>query len=128
MSDTPAAAFAALVDRFGKGWQTGKTDEILAVFAPDAVFRPEPHDPPLTGHDAIRAYWKDIPFTQAEIRFRSGEIFSTGPWFAAEFKCTFRRRRTGEPVDVRGAMFCETKDGLVSEMRLYWQRFVGGRG
>jgi ketosteroid isomerase-like protein len=49
-----------------------------------------------------------------------------GPWFSAEFKCTFRRRRTGEPVDVRGAIFCETADGLISEMRMYYHRVVGG--
>lgn len=120
-------AFAALVQRFGTGWERGRTDDIVAVFSPDAVFRPEPHEAALTGHDAIRQYWKDIPFTQAEIRFRAGEIFTAGPWFAAEFKCTFRRRRTGEPVDVRGAMFCETAEGLISEMRLYWQRHIGSR-
>jgi len=25
-------------------------------------------------------------------------------------------------VDGRGAIFCETKDGKISEMRMYWHR------
>lgn len=124
---TDRTAFQALVDRFGRGWELGKTEDIVAIFTPDAVLLPDPHEPALAGHDAIRRYWKDLPFTQAEIRFRAGEVFLAGPWFGTEFKCTFRRRRTGEPVDVRGAMFCETREGLVSEMRLYWQRRVGVR-
>jgi hypothetical protein len=30
-------------------------------------------------------------------------------------------------VDARGAVFCETKGEKVSEMRMYWHRFAGGR-
>jgi hypothetical protein len=58
----------------------------------------------------------------SEISFSSGEIYGAGPWFATEFKCVFRRRRTGEWVDARGAIFCETNGQLVTEMRMYWHR------
>src|SRR5216117_2226610 len=75
------------------------------------------------GIDAIRDYWKDVPLNQAEVTFRSGELYEAGPWFATEFRCTYRRRRTGDWVDARGAMFCETKDGKVTEMRMYWHRY-----
>jgi hypothetical protein len=56
--------------------------------------------------------------------FRFGEVFVAGPWFATEFKCTFRRRRTGHKIVVRGALFCETSGDLLSEMRMYWDRVV----
>jgi ketosteroid isomerase-like protein len=120
-------AFRALVDTFGGGWERGDVDTICSVFAPDAVFIETPFSAPDRGVTAIRAYWKDIPALQAEISFRSGEIYVAGPWFATEFRCTFRRRRTGEQVDARGAIFCETKDGKITEMRMYWHRYVGGR-
>jgi ketosteroid isomerase-like protein len=81
-----------------------------------------PFDPPLRGREAIREYWKDISLEQAEISFRFGEIYLAGPWFATEIRCTFRRRRKGEMVDIRGALFCETRDGKIAEMRLYWHR------
>ena len=120
-------SYRALIDSFGKGWERGDVEAIAALFTEDAVFVETPFSPPDTGIAAIRAYWKDIPLHQAETRVSSGEIYAAGPWFATEFRCTFRRRRTGEQVDARGAIFCETKDGKISEMRMYWHRYAGGR-
>jgi ketosteroid isomerase-like protein len=114
--------FRGLVEAFGRGWETADAEAIVAVFTPDAVFQDSPFGPRETGHAAIRAYWADVPKNQAEVTFKAGEIFTAGTWFAAEYRCTFRRRRTGEWVDVRGAMFCETKDGKISEMRMYFHR------
>jgi ketosteroid isomerase-like protein len=34
----------------------------------------------------------------------------------------FRRRRTGQWVDARGAIFCETDGERITEMRMYWHR------
>ena len=122
-----SAAYRELVDTLGRGWEKGEVETICSVFADDAVFIETPFSPPDSGIAAIRAYWRDIPLTQAEVTFKSGEIYVAGPWFATEFRCTFRRRRTGEQVDARGALFCETKDGKISEMRMYWHRYAGGR-
>ena len=113
-----AGNFRTLIDTFGKGWERGDADAICSVFADDAVFVETPFSRPDRGSAAIRAYWKDIPLHQAETKFSSGEIYAAGPWFATEFRCTFRRRRTGEQVDARGAIFCETKEGKISEMRM----------
>lgn len=119
--------YRALVDAFGKGWERGDVDAIAALFTGDAVFLETPFSREDRGIAAIRTYWKDLPLTQAEVSFSSGEIYVAGPWFATEFQCTFRRRRTGEKVDARGAMFCETKDGKISELRMYWHRYAGGK-
>lgn len=115
-------AYRALVEAFGRGWAHGDVEAIVAVFAPDAVFLDDPFGAKLMGHAAIRSYWADVPRNQAEVAFQAGEIFTAGPWFAAEYRCTFRRRKTGERAEVKGAMFCETKDGKISEMRMYWHR------
>ena len=95
------------------------------VFTDDAELVPDAFGAPVRGRDAIEEYWNDIPYEQSDVSFRFGEIHVAGPWFAVEFKCTFRRRRTGELIDVRGSMFCETQGGLLSEMRMYWDRRVG---
>jgi len=118
------AAFDALVTRFGQGWEKGNADAMAEIFTEDGVFLPGPFATPVRGRTAIRDYWRDVPREQAEVSFRYGEIFVVGPWFATEYKCTFRRRRTGEAVVVRGALFGETAGDHVSEMRLYWDRFV----
>ncbi|MCZ6857507.1 MAG: nuclear transport factor 2 family protein [Gemmatimonadetes bacterium] len=122
----PSEQYERLIDEFGKGWEKGAAERLAALFTEDAVFMPDPFVTPLRGRDAIQRYWKDIPREQAEITFKSGEIFVAGPaWFSVEFRCRFRRRRTGEWLDVRGALFCETAGDQISEMRMYWHRAAG---
>jgi ketosteroid isomerase-like protein len=137
MSDAQTAAASAgpdtrtlgrtLVDTFGKGWAKGDIPLLMSVFSDDAVFIDTPFAAPRRGREAIVQYWRDVPVHQAEVTFTSGEIFVAGPWFSAEYKVTFRRRRTGEWVEVRGGMFCETADGKITELRMYWHRWAGGR-
>ena len=126
VTDTTATDTRALgrqlVDAFGKGWEKAKVEAMLEVFAPDAAFQESPFETPLAGLEAIRGYWQDVPYAQSEITFTSGEIFAAGPWFSTEFRCVYRRRRTGEWVDARGAIFCETNGEKVTEMRMYWIR------
>lgn len=117
--------YSALVQRFGDGWEKMSAKLMGEVFTEDATFVPDPWMSPVVGRAAIEGYWDNIPYEQSEISFRFGEIFAAGPWFATEFRCTFRRRRTGDKVDVRGSMFCETLEGHISEMRLYWDRRAG---
>jgi ketosteroid isomerase-like protein len=117
----------SLIDSFGNGWSRANVDVIMSVYSSDAVFIETPFSEPLRGSEAIRRYWLEVPYNQSEITFLSGEIYGAGPWFSTEFKCVFRRRRTGEWVDARGAIFCETQNGRISEMRMYWHRWNGGR-
>jgi ketosteroid isomerase-like protein len=116
-----------LVDAFGSGWAQANLDLLMSVYTPDVVFIETPFSTALHGHDAVRRYWADVPYNQSEVTFTSGEIFAAGPWFSTEFKCRFRRRRTGEWVEARGAIFCETAGDRISEMRMYWHRWNGGR-
>jgi ketosteroid isomerase-like protein len=114
--------YSGMIEQFGNAWEQGAPDRITEAFTEDAVFLPSPFDAPIKGTAAIAEYWKDIPVEQAEVSFRFGEIFVAGPWFSTEYKCTFRRRRTGQMIDVRGALFCETDEGKIAEMRMYWHR------
>jgi ketosteroid isomerase-like protein len=121
-SSETAALARELMDTFASAWSKGQIDKILSVFTIDAVFLETPFADPLSGLDAIRRYWSDVPYHQSEITVTTGEIFVAGPWFATEFKSVFRRRRTGEWVEAKGAVFCETNHGRISEMRMYWHR------
>ncbi len=117
----------SLIDTFGQGWTRGSVETMMSVFAPDAVFIETPFSAPLAGAEAIRGYWAEMPYNQSEVTFTSGEIYAAGPWFSTEFKCVFRRRRSGDWVDARGALFCETVGELITEMRMYWHRWNGGQ-
>lgn len=122
-----AQRYRELVETFARGWQEGDLDVLVSVFTADGIYLETPFSEPDRGVSAIRKAWEGVRLNHADVSFRCGEIYVAGPWFAAEFRCTFRRRRTGEPVDARGAMFCETSDGKISEMRMYWHRFAGNR-
>jgi ketosteroid isomerase-like protein len=111
-----------LVNRFEEGWSRGDPNQLASLFTENAVFLETPFSAPLRGIQAIRRYWSDVPVNQAEIKVTTGEIYAAGPWFSTEFKATFRRRRTGEWVEARGAIFCETEGNQISEMRMYWHR------
>jgi len=117
----------SLIDTFGLGWSRGDVDQLMSVFSEDPVYLETPFSEPLRGAGKVRRFWLEVPLHQSEITFTSGEIFAAGPWFSTEFKCLYRRKRTGEWVDARGAIFCETADGKITEMRMYWHRFNGGR-
>ena len=117
----------SLADTFGRGWATCDMNLLMTVYAPgrgvhrDPVYRSYPR------HRRNPRYWNEVPYNQSEITFSSGEIYAAGPWFSTEFKCVFRRRRTGEWVEARGAIFCETEADRITEMRMYWHRWNGGR-
>jgi ketosteroid isomerase-like protein len=117
----------SLIDRFGQGWSRGNVDLLMSVFAGEMGFLGTPFSDPLHGAEAVRRYWREVPLHQSEVTFTSGEIFAAGPWFSTEFRCVFRRKRTGEWVDARGAIFCETDGEKITEMRMYWHRWNGGR-
>lgn len=116
------AAARELVDTFARGWSKANIDLILSVYDSDATFVEAPFTEPLKGSAAIRRYWSEVPANQSEVTVTTGEIYAAGPWFATEFKAVFRRRRTGEWIEARGAIFCETENGRIAEMRMYWHR------
>lgn len=111
-----------LMNEFEAGWSKGDVNRIMALFVDEAVFLETPYSEPMRGAAAIRRYWSDVPVNQAEVKVTTGEIFTVGPWFSTEFKTTFRRRRTGEWIEARGALFCETDGVRITEMRMYWHR------
>lgn len=128
-SDTSAMRNVArqLVDQLADGWSTGRPDLMVGVFADQAVFIETPFSSPISGAEAIRQWASDIPYYQSEAAFTVGEVFAAGPWFSTEFKLVFRRRTTGEWVDARGALFAETDGSRITELRMYWHRWSGGR-
>src|SRR3989441_5156479 len=91
-------AYRRLVDAFGRGWERGDPEEILSVFTADAVFLETPFSDKETGHAAIRRYWTDLPANQAEVTFRSGEIYVAGPWFAPSSAAPIAAAAAGDGV------------------------------
>lgn len=130
-SDTPLPFWAtarALIETFAKGWSKGRVDTMMEVFDDDVVFVETPFAEPIRGVAELRRWAADIPYSQSEPRFTVGEIFTAGDcWFSAEFRLVFQRRKSGQWVDARGALFAETKGTRITELRMYWHRREGQR-
>jgi hypothetical protein len=114
-------------DALAAGWTKGRVEDIAALFTDTAVLLETPFGAPVNGLEAIRKWAGDIPYYQSEATFTTGEVFVAGPWFSTEFKLVFRRRTTGDWVDARGAFFAETDGQKITELRMYWHRWTGGR-
>ncbi len=132
MSEEVAAGITAerareLLDGIANGWTRARVDLLTEGFHQEIVFQETPFSSPVNGIEAVREWASDIPYQQSETRFTVGEAYRVGPWFSTEFRLVFRRRKTGEWVDARGALFAETDGNLITELRMYWHRWNGGR-
>ena len=108
-----------LIDTFAKGWAKGQVDHVLSVFAPEAVFVETPFADPLTGTEAIRRYWSDAPYHQAEISVSTGEIYVAVPG-RHEFP-SYSSGPDRRWVEARELFSCET-EGCTSRKGMYWHR------
>jgi hypothetical protein len=126
-SDGMRALARELADKLAEAWSKGHPDSVAALFTENAIFVETPFATPLQGAEAIRQWASDIPYYQSEATFTTGEVYVAGPWFSTEFKLVFRRRTTGEWVDARGALFAETDGTQITELRMYWHRWSGGK-
>lgn len=118
----------AIAETLAKGWSKARVDVMMSCFTDTAVLVETPFAARIEGAEAIRAWAADIPYAQSEPRFTVGEVFVAGDlWFSTEFRLVFRRRKSGQWVDARGAMFAETDGAKITELRMYWHRTNGGR-
>ena len=53
------AALTDWIDRYERAWRTPGADPLDGLFTDDASDAPAPFDDPVTGLEAIRAFWED---------------------------------------------------------------------
>jgi ketosteroid isomerase-like protein len=91
---TDRAAVRSWVEGYERAWRTPGTDEISALFTPDATYLHSPYEEPVVGLDAIRRMWD-------EEREGSNEVFALSTEVIAVDDPTAVVRaevRYGEPV------------------------------
>jgi ketosteroid isomerase-like protein len=107
-----------LVDRFKHAWERLDVDAAVALFSEDAEYRVDPFEPPLSGANAIRAYWNDAAASQTHVEFDAERVWVSGPTVLASWHAAFTRRTTAERVRQRGFMTLELDEaGLVTRLR-----------
>ena len=63
------AAAGVWLEAYGTAWQTFDGDAWVALFTEDAEYHNDPFEPPLVGHNALRAYLLDAAASQRDVAF-----------------------------------------------------------
>lgn len=118
--------FETWLRRYGRAWEDGDADAICELFTPDAVYWETPFDPPMIGHEAIRAYWSvgaasaqtDVAFAAQPLRHDPGDDTRFATWQAS-----FRRVATSASVELDGVLSARfAPDGRCAVFREWWHR------
>ena len=117
------AAAGDLLERYGRAWETFDGDAWVDLFAEHAEYHEDPFEPPLVGHNAIRAYLLEASRSQDQVEFTVERHWVSGPTVLAAWHASFVRRPGGARVRVAGFMTLEVgADGRVDRFREWWHR------
>jgi ketosteroid isomerase-like protein len=100
-----------LVARFKRAREHRDVDLAVSLFRDDAELRPDPFEPPLTGANAIRAFWNDIAASQLHVEFDAERVWVAGTTVLASWHEAFTRSASAERVRRRGFMTLELDQG-----------------
>jgi ketosteroid isomerase-like protein len=117
------APAARLLERYGRAWETFDGDAWVALFSEDAEYHEEPFEPPVVGHNAIRAYLLEASTTQDQVEFTVERHWVSGSTVLAVWHASFVRRPTRARVRLAGFMTLEVgPDGRIERLREWWHR------
>ncbi len=112
------ATAAALLETFGRAWQTFDGDLIVSLFGDDAEYHADPFTAPLVGHNAIRAYWLDGSRTTEQVEFTVERHWVSGETVLAAWHASFVETATAARVRLVGFMTWElATDGRITRLR-----------
>jgi hypothetical protein len=106
--------------RYGRAWETADPDVAVELFTEDATYRETPFDEVMTGREAIRRYWQEIPDTQRDISF-GWEVVATGP-VVVRWRASYLRLRDRRRITLDGVFLLEFDEpsGLCRTLREWW--------
>jgi ketosteroid isomerase-like protein len=104
---------------YGRAWEEGDPEAVVALFTEDASYRSSPFREPNLGHDGIRAYWRAAG-TQEAVQVRMGEPVVDRNVVAVEWWTTMDDPDDGE-ITLPGCLLLQfAPDGRCFDLREYW--------
>ena len=127
------AKAAELLDAYGRAWESFDGDAWVALFGDGAEYHEDPFEPPLVGHNALRAYLVEAAETQDQVEFTIERHWVSGSTVLAAWHASYVRRGTGARVRLAGFMTLDVApDGRIDRFREWWHRretpVAGGGG
>ena len=119
-------AVMALLRQFGKAFNKGDVDGILACVTDDFEWRlaagPDAPDGKIVrGKDAVRAALEERDREIAEMRFSETSVSIVDGKVFGSFRAT-GRTRDGQAIDKRGIDIYQIRDGKIAMKDSYWKQ------
>ena len=116
------AGAETLLERFGAAWQGFDGDAWTDLFTDDAEFREDPFEPPLVGHNAVRAYLLRTAELQEQVEFTAERHWVVDPTILVAWHAGYIQRSDRARVRLAGFMTLEVRDGKVAKLREWYHR------
>jgi ketosteroid isomerase-like protein len=106
------------------GCTAGDLDELRATLHPDVVhyfLAPNPGSAPVAGAEHLARYWRSVT-RMIDARWVVDHVLSAGDEAVIEWTTFWRLGGEGERVATRGAEWFVFREGLIAEIRSYYQQ------
>lgn len=109
---------------YGRAWETGDAAAVISLFAPNAAYFETPFDPPMIGHEAIQAYWREgAGLAQRDVAFEFDGVALSENLGLSHWTASFVRVPSGVRVRLDGVLSARfDTDGRCVEFREWWHR------
>jgi ketosteroid isomerase-like protein len=117
------AAGADLLDRYGRAWESFDGDAWTDQFTEEVEYREDPFEPPMVGHNAVRAYLLEAAERQQDVEFTVERHWVSGSTVLAAWHASYIRRADQARVRLAGFLTMEVADdGRIARFREWWHR------
>jgi uncharacterized protein (TIGR02246 family) len=112
--------------RYARAWEDADDEAVGALFTDDATYRSDPFREPHRGREAIRAYWRGVTASQANVVVDIGRPVVAGDRVVVEWWT--QMDSDGTPVTLPGALILDfDESGRCRALREYFNLEVGTR-
>jgi ketosteroid isomerase-like protein len=117
-----------LLERYGRAWETFDGDDWVDLFTDDVEYHHDPFEPPLVGHNAVRAYLLKAAELQEEVSFTVERHWVVDPTILAVWHATYMQRSDRAGIRLAGFMTLEMRDGKIVRLREWYHRRSSAAG
>jgi ketosteroid isomerase-like protein len=116
------ATAGELLARFGRALETFDGDAWIDLFSDDVEYHHDPFEPPLVGHNAVRAYLLAAAELQEEVIFTVERHWVVDPTILVAWHAGYIQRSDRARVRLAGFMTLEMRGGRIARLREWSHR------
>jgi ketosteroid isomerase-like protein len=122
------AAATDLLERYGRAWQAFDGDAWVDLFTDDVEYHEDPFEPPLVGHNAVRAYLLEAAELQEEVTFTVERHWVVDPTILVVWHAGYIQRSDRARIRLAGFMTLEMRDAKIARLREWYHRRPSSAG